>query len=358
MTDPNTSNDHLEAAESEDVPKKLLTKKNVVLSALVFVLACIVSFLAIDLYLQSKEGIKPLPVSTENIRGSEVEEEKQPPSKPLPPEEEGVIFLGHETEPQFKYNTSEDQWYFITNINICSGSFVYESEPIEVEGELSAIGFSRTYFRDDKNVFFVNRGGGLHDTRDSEYQSYNCDGSYKLSILEGADPNTFETIRLSSSGDGDGAGKDSKSVFIGPNLLVNSDPSSFRLVEGSKWLAVDNNQAYFLYQIPIHNADPSTFSYLGSRYMPGNFIVWSKDANNVFLNECLVEGVDAATVEFSRDSMIDKYGKFTASNREAPKEGVLLPRVKTWDFFPFSFGYEGYKNCVREREEVQPFLPG
>lgn len=98
--------------------------------------------------------------------------------------------------------------------------------------------------------------------------------SKEFSLVEEADPSTFNTIKHGLNID---LGKDSKNVYVNASVLDGADPNSFEQVKDYFWK--DKNNVYLLQygtqRQQIDEADPSTFEVLGD-------FDWSKDNYNVY----------------------------------------------------------------------------
>lgn len=176
------------------------------------------------------------------------------------------------------------------------------------------------YARDLQKVYF------------DEWQiDFSCANSYTLQILPGADPETFEpnivtTFPVSQGNTLQGLySRDSKTVFYGSEVLASADSETFRISENVS-ITSDRNHVYLWNEI-IPGADPSSYTIVRDYSAAGRGTVYGKDKNNVFVDYCLLKGIDAASFSITwnqnlrKDEFVDRSGTFSIE-LEKNKTGV------------------------------------
>lgn len=113
--------------------------------------------------------------------------------------------------------------------------------------------------------------------------------SKEYTLMEKADPNTFETIHHDLNID---LGKDDEHVYKDASILENADPHTFTQVTEYYWK--DKNYVFLLqfggHNCIIQNADPKTFKVLGEFH-------WAKDDQNIFHEFKTIDIADSEELE-------------------------------------------------------------
>jgi len=178
------------------------------------------------------------------------------------------------------------------------------------------------YATDLKNVYLDEwTPTGFTSSLDYRY-SLQSDYIFSLQILEGADPKTFEpniitTFPVSQGNTYQGFySRDTKTVFYGSEALEGVDAQTFKISENVS-ITSDKNHVYLWNKI-IPLADPATYTIIFDGSAAGRGTVYGKDKNNVFVDYCLLTGVDSNSftikdwgIEYS-----DKQGIFSIDLRK------------------------------------------
>src|SRR5690606_6145042 len=88
--------------------------------------------------------------------------------------------------------------------------------------------------------------------------------------------------------------KDKFFVYYKGDIVVNADPGSIDFITGSVW--VRDNKSYFYEGKQVNFVDYNSFQYLDYNY--------AKDKNNVYYNNEIIEGTDAASfvhIEYTQE---------------------------------------------------------
>ena len=210
------------------------------------------------------------------------------------------------------------------------------------------------YFRDNKNVYFI----------------IQINNKFEIKKVNGANPKTFEVL--------EGYAKDDKNIYLYLNKLDGVDVKTFKMLDYE--MAKDKNGLYALDRVEIddevpyfkihklnikgldfqtfenineseyyykdksnvyyksdenlykiESADIKTFEILDSDYTGyGNF---SKDKNNIYLNNKKLEGIDVKTFEKMQANLIkDKNGIYKVEEDEGKHEFKIVPINARIDF--------------------------
>lgn len=201
--------------------------------------------------------------------------------------------------------------YHVAFRDDCAEQKTIKLKPVEYvnSDEFSVYKKDGRYARDLQKVYF------------DEWQiDFSCENSYTLQILQGADPETFEpkivtTFPVSQGNTFQGLySRDSKTVFYGSEVLVGADSETFRISENVS-VTSDKNHVYLWNEI-IPGADPSTYTIVRDYSAAGRGTIYGKDKNSVFVDYCLLKGVDATSFSITwnqnlgKDEFVDKSGIF------------------------------------------------
>ncbi len=129
------------------------------------------------------------------------------------------------------------------------------------------------YFRDKKHIFIEGE-------------------AYKMEILTGADPLTFEPLGSTYS-------KDERSIYFRTESVPNSDPKTFQsfIKEGDKILYFrDKNIVYHFEGGPLLDSNPETFERLGSVYSG-----YAHDSRHAYFMNDSISTADFATFKVIGD---------------------------------------------------------
>jgi len=184
------------------------------------------------------------------------------------------------------------------------------------------------YATDLKNVYFV---------KDEEASVFGGSGNYSLHVLRGADPKTFEPKIVTNFPVSQGNyfqglySRDSKTVFYGSTPLPDVDAETFKISDHVS-VTSDKNHVY-LWNKTIPGADPLTYVVIADYSAEGRGTVYGKDKNGVFVDYCLLRGVDAESFSINwnqnlgKDEFIDRFGIFNIERRENEAGSVELCSV-------------------------------
>lgn len=205
-------------------------------------------------------------------------------------------------------NTVSGELYYIIFEDNCSDQKIYKLKPLSgiENNNLFVYKKDGRYATDFKNVYF------------DEWQTdFDCSGDYELHILPGSDPKTFEpnieTIFDIPQGNTFRGlySRDLKAVFYGAEILDRIDVKTFKI---SKDILITSDKNYvYLWNKIIPNADPSTYVVIRNDGSSVRGVVYGKDKNNVFVDRCLLKGVDSNSFEnkdLKSGEFIDKFGVF------------------------------------------------
>ena len=172
------------------------------------------------------------------------------------------------------------------------------------------------YARDLQRVYF------------DEWQiDFSCVNSYTLQILLGGDPKTFEPKIVTTFSVSQGNtfqslySRDSDTVFYGSRVLAGVDSETFRISENVS-ITSDRNHVY-LWNGIIQGADPSSYAIVRDYSAASRGTVYGKDKNSVFVDYCLLKGVDAASFSITwnqnlrKDEFVDRSGTFSIESEKS-----------------------------------------
>ncbi len=223
----------------------------------------------------------------------------------------------------FYKNIKSGEIYYVVYENSCTDEDIYKLKPLEnIKSE----------------DFFVYQKDGRYATNlksvyfDERKTDFDCEENYEMRILKNADPKTFEPnieteFDVSQGNTFRGLySRDLKTVFYGSEILEGVDAPTFKLWE-SVSITSDKNHIYLRQFINpnnaiIINADPSTYAIIQdySSSKPG--IVLGKDKNYVFVDNCLLNGVDSSGFLIVNDEpFLIKDKKFT------DKTGIFAVKI-------------------------------
>jgi hypothetical protein len=151
------------------------------------------------------------------------------------------------------------------------------------------------YAHDKNFVYFI-------DT-DDYFAAY---PSYKLNIIEGADPESFKTNIVEAFPVAHGntyqslLAKDNNNIYYKNQIIEGADPESFVV---TKWVSINYDKNYvFLWRKIIPNADPSTYKVLFDTSTSKKGVVFGYDANECFKD---YEVFDCAEMPTNFDEAIE-----------------------------------------------------
>ncbi len=193
------------------------------------------------------------------------------------------------------------------------------------------------YATDLKNVYYIEwTPTGFTSSLNYRY-SVQSDYNYTLQILRGADLKTFEPNIVTTFPISQGNGfqglysRDIKTVFYGSEALEGVDAPTFKLSEDVS-ITSDKNRVYLWNKI-IPLADPETYIIIFDGSADGRGTVYGKDKNNVFVDYCLLTGIDpnSFSINWNRDptEYADKQGVFNIDlqkNKERIVESCIVVR--------------------------------
>ncbi len=131
--------------------------------------------------------------------------------------------------------------------------------------------------------------GADPDTFESINEFYSKDAEdvfYYESKITGADPSTFEIVDLPYS-------KDKDHVYRNGVIVLGANPDSFQVVKSEfKLLYYGKDTAGVYYESILQNADPSTFYIKTLKASEKYYIEFGADTNGLYKNGVLLTGID------------------------------------------------------------------
>lgn len=164
------------------------------------------------------------------------------------------------------------------------------------------------YATDSKQVYYLNNISAAYDIL------------FEFTTIEEADPTSFEPkivefFEVSQGNDiQKSISRDKNYVFYEETIIESADPETFIITDVVS-INKDKNNVFLRWEI-IPNADPNTYEVILDTSAAAPGLVLGRDSENLFLNLCLIEGVDIesiSVVDFDRYSLelMDKGGTFT-----------------------------------------------
>lgn len=228
----------------------------------------------------------------------------------------GIFILFSALYGVLKYDYDKDLGYgYHVGISLTEGRYVYKKIIIDVcdggcpeekrikikDAHIRTFeALTRYYTKDKNNVYYY----------------YEIPVVYVVTILDDADPETFEVIYKAGKyeiGKKDYA-KDKNNVYRGEGIIKGADPRTFEFL--GSYYSKDKYNVFYISK-RIEGADPETFEYLPlDAPTPQKYF---KDKNNVYYRGEIIKEADPKTFELYKEAEIppaDETGWQTYRNEE------------------------------------------